>query len=54
MKFREDKLFKSLSFESISAVGANAAIVHYSTNSGNDSILTTEHIYLLDAGAQYK
>jgi Xaa-Pro aminopeptidase len=43
----------SLSFGSISAVGPNAAVIHYSTDEGDDSKLTREKIYLLDAGAQY-
>ena len=43
-----------LSFDSISAVGKNAAIVHYSTIEGDDSQLTKDKIYLLDAGAQYE
>jgi Xaa-Pro aminopeptidase len=46
-------LFKDLSFGTISAVGPNAAIVHYSTDEGIDSKLTKDKIYLLDAGAQY-
>lgn len=49
----EDDLFRSLSFESISAVGKNAAIVHYATSEGDDSVLTKDKVYLLDAGAQY-
>lgn len=42
------------SFGSISAVGKNAAIVHYSTDEGENSVLTKDKIYLLDAGAQYE
>jgi Xaa-Pro aminopeptidase len=48
-----DPLFKSLSFNTISAVGANAAVVHYSTEEGNDLAFSKDKIYLLDAGAQY-
>ena len=51
---REDELFRMLSFEPISAVGANAAIVHYSTLEGNNATLTRDSVYLLDAGAQYE
>ena len=51
---REDTLFKMLSFNTISAVGANAAIVHYNTDEGFDSTLTIDKVYLLDAGAQYE
>ena len=43
-----------LSFNSISAVGANAAIVHYNTDEGDNSTLTKDKVYLLDAGAQYE
>jgi Xaa-Pro aminopeptidase len=43
-----------LSFNSISAVGPNAAIVHYSTEEGNNVTLTRDKIYLLDAGANYE
>ncbi len=49
----EDGLFKSLSFESVSAVGKNAAVIHYATSEGDDSVLTKDKVYLLDAGAQY-
>jgi Xaa-Pro aminopeptidase len=34
-------------------VGANAAIVHYSTSEGDNSTLTKHRVYLLDAGGQY-
>lgn len=51
---QEDQLFKMLSFNSISAVGANAAIVHYNTDEGDNSTLTKDKVYLLDAGAQYE
>jgi Xaa-Pro aminopeptidase len=50
---KEDPLFKMLSFDSISAVGPNAAVVHYSTIEGKNVTLTKDKIYLLDAGAQY-
>jgi Xaa-Pro aminopeptidase len=43
-----------LSFNSISAVGANAAVVHYNTDEGDNSTLTKDKVYLLDAGAQYE
>jgi Xaa-Pro aminopeptidase len=43
-----------LSFNSIAAVGSNAAIVHYNTDEGDDWTLTKEHVFLLDAGAQYE
>jgi Xaa-Pro aminopeptidase len=43
-----------LSFNSIAAVGSNAAIVHYNTDEGNDLTLTKDDVFLLDAGAQYQ
>lgn len=51
---REDELFEMKSFGSISAVGKNAAVVHYSTEEGDDSTLTNDKIYLLDAGGNYQ
>lgn len=42
-----------LSFDSISAVGANAAVIHYSIDREEDVALEKSKIYLLDAGAQY-
>ena len=50
---REDQLFAMKSFGSISAVGKNAAVVHYSTAEGENSTLTKDKIYLLDAGGNY-
>ena len=50
----EDELFRGVSFGAISAVGKNAAIVHYSTEDGENATLTKDKIYLLDAGAQYE
>jgi Xaa-Pro aminopeptidase len=43
-----------LSFNSISAVGPNAAIVHYSTEEGKNETFSKNKIYLLDAGANYE
>lgn len=51
---REDPLFRDPSFEPISAVGSNAAIIHYSTLEGTDEVLTLNKVYLLDAGGQYE
>jgi len=46
--------FVSLSFDSISSVGSNAAIIHYRPQPETDRQITREEIYLLDSGAQYK
>jgi len=51
---RELDLFIRPSFETISAFGANAAIVHYSPSPTKASIIKTDNIYLLDSGGQYK
>jgi len=46
--------FVSLSFDSISSVGSNAAIIHYRPQPDTDRQVTNDQIYLLDSGAQYK
>ena len=47
------KWFKELSFETISAVGGNAAMAHYDPKPGKCSNLSLDKVYLLDSGAQY-
>ncbi|CAF1081434.1 unnamed protein product [Rotaria magnacalcarata] len=49
----EEALFQMLSFDSISAFGANAAIIHYSPKAQTAATITKNGLYLLDAGAQY-
>jgi Xaa-Pro aminopeptidase len=49
----EEALFRTLSFDSISAFGPNAAIIHYSPNAKTAAQITKNGLYLLDAGAQY-
>ncbi|EGR31899.1 hypothetical protein IMG5_100490 [Ichthyophthirius multifiliis] len=44
---------KGLSFETISSVGPNAAIVHYKPCEKTAALLKPNLIYLLDSGAQY-
>ncbi|XP_058069117.1 aminopeptidase P1 [Magnolia sinica] len=46
--------FKGLSFPTISSVGPNAAIIHYSPNLKSCSELDADSIYLFDSGAQYQ
>eukprot|EP00262_Sarcandra_glabra_P012696 TRINITY_DN3323_c0_g1_i2.p1 TRINITY_DN3323_c0_g1~~TRINITY_DN3323_c0_g1_i2.p1 ORF type:complete len:562 (-),score=107.39 TRINITY_DN3323_c0_g1_i2:342-2027(-) len=46
--------FKGLSFPTISSVGPNAAIIHYSPNPKTCSELDADSIYLFDSGAQYQ
>ncbi|XP_077975999.1 xaa-Pro aminopeptidase 1-like isoform X2 [Styela clava] len=44
---------KGLSFGSISAVGPNAAVIHYGTSPKTNRNLTVNEIYLVDSGGQY-
>lgn len=54
-KFREElDDFVGLSFSTISSVGPNAAIVHYSPSLETDARITTKDVYLCDSGGQYK
>jgi Xaa-Pro aminopeptidase len=46
--------FVSLSFTTISAVGSNAAIIHYEPSAETDRPITMDQLYLLDSGAQYR
>jgi len=45
--------FMGLSFPSISAYGANAAMMHYSPKIGSDAVLEQEGFYLIDSGGHY-
>ncbi|KAJ4835717.1 actin patch protein [Turnera subulata] len=45
--------FKGLSFPTISSVGPNAAIIHYSPQADTCAELDPDSIYLFDSGAQY-
>jgi Xaa-Pro aminopeptidase len=49
----QEDLFQSLSFDSISAFGPNAAVIHYSPKPETAAQITKDGLYLLDAGAQY-
>lgn len=49
----EDELYKEPSFDTISAVGANAAMCHYNHNNGIPATMTKNSLYLVDSGAQY-
>eukprot|EP00668_Euglena_longa_P002750 GGOE01003213.1.p1 GENE.GGOE01003213.1~~GGOE01003213.1.p1 ORF type:complete len:629 (-),score=213.97 GGOE01003213.1:203-1963(-) len=53
-QFRSEvRLFRGLSFETISGVGSNAAIIHYIPSAETDRPITDDAIYLLDSGGQY-
>lgn len=45
--------FVGLSFDTISSTGPNAAVIHYSPERGNCSVIDLKAIYLCDSGAQY-
>ncbi|KAG8347973.1 Creatinase Prolidase N terminal domain [Trypanosoma vivax] len=45
--------FVQLSFPTISSVGSNAAIVHYTPPTGLSAAITPDKLYLVDSGAQY-
>jgi Xaa-Pro aminopeptidase len=49
---QENKEFRDLSFESISAAGSNSALPHYHAH-GNGRRLALNGIYLIDSGGQY-
>lgn len=49
----EDSLYISNSFNTISAYGSNAAMMHYSANEDNQSMIKPKGLYLVDSGGQY-
>ncbi|KAL9982844.1 hypothetical protein ACROYT_G004953 [Oculina patagonica] len=51
---REQENFISLSFETISAVGPNGAVIHYRPAEETDRVISNEELYLCDSGAQFK
>jgi Xaa-Pro aminopeptidase len=51
---RESGQLKDIAFDTISAVGANGAIVHYRPTTKNKRALTSGTLYLIDSGAQYR
>ena len=54
LSFREsNNLFHSISFDSISAIGKNAALPHYRADKNNPVTLKNNCIYLSDSGGQY-
>lgn len=48
-----DPAFLCESFDTISAYGKNAAIVHYRAHKGTDTLVGNDNLYLLDSGAHY-
>ncbi|XP_053165918.1 xaa-Pro aminopeptidase 1 [Hemicordylus capensis] len=51
---RQQENFVDLSFATISSTGPNGAIIHYKPAPETNRTLSTDEIYLLDSGAQYK
>ncbi|MBP2114411.1 aminopeptidase P family protein [Paenibacillus silagei] len=50
---RQQPLFAELSFSSISAYGANAAMMHYSPSADHLVLLEAKGLYLLDSGSHF-
>ena len=50
---KSNELFHSVSFDSISAIGKNAALPHYRADKNNPVSLKNNSIYLSDSGGQY-
>ena len=50
---REQEHFVDLSFDTISAYGPNAAMMHYSAKPGSEATLKPEGFLLVDSGAHY-
>lgn len=51
---REQADFVGLSFDTISSVGANAAIIHYKPERPKCAVLDRNQIYLCDSGGQFR
>lgn len=50
---KEQEGFIELSFDTISAYGANAAMMHYSANDKSNATLENKNLLLVDSGGQY-
>lgn len=51
---RESGQLKDIAFDTISAAGANGAVVHYRPTTKSKQTLTRGTLYLIDSGAQYR
>ena len=51
---KQNYLFHSLSFDTISAIGSNAALPHYRVSKDSNLNFSNNTIYLFDSGGQYK
>ncbi len=45
--------FVSLSFDTISSMGSNGAIIHYKPKEHDCAVINNQEVYLLDSGGQY-
>ena len=52
-KKKEQKNYRGLSFATISAYGANGAIIHYTPTNVTDAALGKDSLLLLDTGSQF-
>ena len=50
---REQEGFIELSFDTISAYGSNAAMMHYTAGENSNAVLKPEGLLLVDSGGQY-
>lgn len=50
---KEEENFKGLSFTTISATGANGAVIHYKPSKLQNSVIDPSEIYLNDSGSQF-
>jgi len=50
---RENENFVQPSFDSISSMGANGAVIHYKPEADTAKAMSNDEIYLLDSGGQY-
>lgn len=51
---REQELYVSPSFPTISAAGGHAALCHYRPTLKTDRVITDQEIYLCDTGCQFR
>lgn len=49
----QSPLFKGSSFDTISSIGPNGAVIHYKPKLDSAMKLNNDEIYLLDSGGQY-
>jgi Xaa-Pro aminopeptidase len=54
MSYRAQEDYIGPSFETISASGPNAAIIHYRSNEETNRPISSDEMYLCDSGAQYR